>query len=236
MINSNFSFYGLAILLALVGNIIVIISQYKKYNYNLEEIVCLLLFENTGIIIGAKILSYFLLDDKQKSFVELGLASYGAVAGAILFIFLFCVRYKKNIKETIYLFTPSFPLMYSIGKIGCFIVGCCHGIEYNGLFKIMYKYSIKAPNNVYLFPVQIVESIVFFMIFMYLIIMQKKNKFNDKTFGIALIMCGIAKGSLDFLRAEGTQLFTFSKIVSLLVIIAGIAYIFIMKKVTKTKK
>ena len=98
MINSNFSFYGLAILLALVGNIIVIISQYKKYNYNLEEIVCLLLFENTGIIIGAKILSYFLLDDKQKSFVELGLASYGAVAGAILFIFLFCVRYKKNIK------------------------------------------------------------------------------------------------------------------------------------------
>ena len=235
MFNSNFPFYGLAILLALISNIVVVITQYKKYNYKLEEIVYLLLFENAGIIIGAKALS-FLLSGKHTNIVETGLAAYGAVAGATLLIILFCLQFKKAIKETVYLLAPSFPLMYSIGKIGCFIAGCCYGIEYNGLFKIMYKYSVKAPNNVYLFPIQIVESIVFLLIFIYLIIMQRKNKFDEKMLGISFILCGASKGILDFLRQEGTQLFTFSKIISLIVIIIGIISIFLTKKSNFEKK
>ena len=233
MINSKIPFYGLAIGLALLSNIIVIITQYKKYNYKFEEIVCLLLYENTGIILGAKALSYLLSDDKTESFLEMGLASYGALFGAAAAILLFCFQFKKNIKETIYLFTPSFPLMYGMGKIGCFMVGCCHGIKYNGLFRIMYKYSEIAPNNVYLFPIQLVESIVFISIFIYLIIKLNKNKFDEKLFGISLILCGVAKGSLDFLRQEGTQLFTFCKITSLIVIIIGIICIYKNEKVKK---
>ena len=235
MFNSNFPFYGLSIILALISNIVVVITQYKKYNYKLEEIIYLLLYENVGIIIGAKALS-FLLSGKHTNIVETGLAAYGAVAGATLLIILFCLQFKKAIKETVYLLAPSFPLMYSIGKIGCFIAGCCYGIEYNGLFKIMYRYSIKAPNNVYLFPIQIVESIVFLLIFIYLIIMQRKNKFDEKMLGISFILCGASKGILDFLRQEGTQLFTFSKIISLIVIIIGIISIFLTKKSNFEKK
>ena len=235
MFNSNFPFYGLSIILALISNIAVVITQYKKYNYKLEEIIYLLLYENVGIIIGAKALS-FLLSGKHTNIVETGLAAYGAVAGATLLIILFCLQFKKAIKETVYLLAPSFPLMYSIGKIGCFIAGCCYGIEYNGLFKIMYRYSIKAPNNVYLFPIQIVESIVFLLIFIYLIIMQRKNKFDEKMLGISFILCGVSKGILDFLRQEGTQLFTFSKIISLIIIIIGIISIFLTKKSNFEKK
>lgn len=235
MFNSNFPFYGLSIILALISNIVVVITQYKKYNYKLEEIIYLLLYENVGIIIGAKALS-FLLSGKHTNIVETGLAAYGAVAGATLLIILFCLQFKKAIKETVYLLAPSFPLMYSIGKIGCFIAGCCYGIEYNGLFKIMYRYSIKAPNNVYLFPIQIVESIVFLLIFIYLTIMQRKNKFDEKMLGISFILCGASKGILDFLRQEGTQLFTFSKIISLIVIIIGIISIFLTKKSNFEKK
>ena len=235
MFNSNFPFYGLAILLALISNIIIVISQYKKYNYKLEDVIYLLLYETAGIIIGAKVLSY-LLSGERTSFIKTGLAAYGASFGGALLILLFCLQFKKNIKETMYLLTPSFPLMYSIGKIGCFIVGCCYGIEYNGIFKIMYRYSVNAPNNVYLFPIQIVESIVFLLIFIYLMIMQKKNKFNEKILGISLILCGASKGLLDFLRQEGTQLFTFSKIVSLIIIIIGIISIFLKKKSDNEKK
>jgi phosphatidylglycerol:prolipoprotein diacylglycerol transferase len=235
MFNSNFPFYGLAILLALISNIIIVISQYKKYNYKLEYVIYLLLYENAGIIIGAKVLSY-LLSGERTSFIITGLAAYGAAFGAALFILLFCLQFKKNIKETMYLLTPSFPLMYSIGKIGCFIVGCCYGIKYNGIFKIMYRYSVNAPNNVYLFPIQIVESIVFLLIFIYLIIMQRKNKFDEKMLGISFILCGASKGFLDFLRQEGTQLFTFSKIVSLIIIIIGIISLFLKKKSDNEKK
>ncbi len=224
MFNNNIPFYSLAIILALISNIIVVLCLFKKYNYNLKEIICLLLYENVGIIGGAKILSYLLSFNKlsEFNFINLGLTSYGAIFGSLFFIILFCIQFKKSIKDTLFIFTPSIPLMYSIGKIGCFLVGCCYGVKYNGLFKIMYKYSKEAPNNVYLFPVQLVETIVFLIIFIYLIIQHKRDKFNSKTLSITFIVCGIAKYILDFFRMSHTEFFSFNQIVSIFFIVIGI--------------
>ena len=44
--------------------------------------------------------------------------------------------------------------MYSIGKIGCLLVGCCYGIEYSGPFSIVYNYSYSDIVGVRLFPIQ----------------------------------------------------------------------------------
>lgn len=182
------------------------------------------MYENVGIIGGAKILSYLLSFNKlsEFNFINLGLTSYGAIFGSLFFIILFCIQFKKSIKDTLFIFTPSIPLMYSIGKIGCFLVGCCYGVKYNGLFKIMYKYSKEAPNNVYLFPVQLVETIVFLIIFIYLIIQHKRDKFNSKTLSITFIVCGIAKYILDFFRMSHTEFFSFNQIVSIFFIVIGI--------------
>ncbi len=238
MFNVKISFYSIAILLALISNIIAIACLYKKYNYSSKEIICLLLYENVGIIGGAKILSYLLSYSKLKNefnFISLGLTSYGAVFGALLFIILFCLQFKKSIKETLFIFITPMPLMYGIGKIGCFLAGCCYGIKYNGIFKIMYKYSSSAPNNVYLFPVQLLESIVFIIIFIYLIIQHKKNKFNLKSLGIAFILCGFSKFILDYLRMSHTKLFSFNQIVSLIFVIIGI-WIYLTSKKKYNKK
>ena len=36
------------------------------------------------------------------------------------------------------LFSVTLPLIYGLAKIACFIVGCCHGIPYDGLFSVTY--------------------------------------------------------------------------------------------------
>lgn len=203
MFNMKFPIYSMAILLALISNIIVVFILSRKYSYSNKEIICLLLYENVGIIGGAKILSFLQNYEKlngEFNFINLGLSSYGAVIGAIIFLVLFCFQFKKSLKELLCVFMPSMPLMYAIGKIGCFFVGCCYGIEYNGIFKILYKYSNLAPNDIYLFPIQIVETIVFLLVFLYMIIKHKKKQFNLKTLGISFIFCCIAKFSLDFFR------------------------------------
>lgn len=125
---------------------------------------------------------------------------------------------------------PSIPLMYAIGKIGCFITGCCYGIEYNGIGNIIYKYSLDAPQNVPLFPIQILETIIFFIIFMYIINKTLKNKFNWNSLGKSFILCGIAKFSLDFLRAShNNKILSLNQYVSILFILIGV-YICIKNK------
>lgn len=226
MFDTKIPIYSLAIFTTLISNLFVVYFLSKKYNYTKNEIIGLLLYENVGIIGGAKILSYlqnYYQYNGEFNFMKLGLSSYGAVFGAIFFILLFCIQFKKSLKELLYIFMPSLPLMYAIGKIGCFFVGCCHGIEYDGIFNIVYKYSNVAPNNISLFPVQIIETMFFFIIFIYMIIKHSKRQFNQNILGISFILCGLAKFLLDFLRiSHKNVILSLNQYISILFIVIGI--------------
>ena len=54
MINTDFPLYSLFIIIALLSNIIIILLTSK---YSKNETICLLLYENTGNLVGAKLLT-----------------------------------------------------------------------------------------------------------------------------------------------------------------------------------
>ena len=233
MFNTKMPIYGLMIILSLVINIIIVLLIYKKYNYTKEEIIGAIVYENIGIICGAKILTYIqnYKEYGQFDFQSLGLSSYGAIIGAIICLIAFGLQFKKPLKDMLFTFMPSVPIMYAIGKIGCFLVGCCYGIKYNGIGNILYKYSEVAPNYVHLFPIQIIETISFTLIFIYMISKTIKNNFNWKTLGISFILCGLVKFTLDYLRASHVNtLLSSNQIISIIFIIIGIIMIEKKKK------
>lgn len=229
MFDTNFSFYSLFLVLALISNIIVVYFFSRKNNIENREIVCLLLYENIGIIGGAKVLTYLLNYEAlngEFDLLTLGFTSYGAVIGAILFLLLFSVQFKKSFSDLISIFLPSIPLMYALGKIGCFLTGCCHGITYDGPFKVAYQYADASLQGKYFFPVQLCEAIAFLAIFIYLVVAFKKNKYNLKTLGIAVIFSAIAKFSLDYLRfSHSNILISTNQIISLIFILLGLILI-----------
>ena len=94
MFNTQIPIYGLVVLIALLSNLIVVLTLSKKYNYTKNEIID----EYVGIISGAKILSYFQNYSKYNgefNVMQLGLSSYGAVIGVILFLRL-CTDFQKQ--------------------------------------------------------------------------------------------------------------------------------------------
>lgn len=58
MLNNKFPIYGTMIILSMVVNIVIVIIIYRKYTYTKDEIISALLYENIGIIYGAKIFAY----------------------------------------------------------------------------------------------------------------------------------------------------------------------------------
>lgn len=232
MFNNDFPIYSLMILLSLIANVVVVFIIHKKFSFTKDQIIGALVYENIGIIVGAKVLTYIHHYQQYGTFdfLSLGLSSYGGVIGAIICLIIFGFQFKKPIKDMLFTFMPSIPLMYAIGKIGCFIAGCCHGIEYNGWGNVVYNYSLVAPEHTHLFPVQIVESIFFILIFVYMINRIMKNKFNWSTLGISFILCGASKFALDFLRISHTDIIiSLNQIISLVFILIGVV-IFIKNK------
>jgi len=223
MLNSNFPFYGVAILLSLIANVAVVIFCAKMYDFTRDELIGAIIYENIGIIMGAIILSHLQSPYIHEGFdlARAGLTAYGGVIGAIICLVIFALQFKKNIGQMLFTFMPSIPIMYAIGKIGCFLAGCCHGIAYEGFGSVMYNYSLAAPSNISLFPVQIVETIAFSGIFIYMISKAVKNKFDFKVLGFSFILCGFAKFALDFLRMSHDGQISLNQLISIVFIIIG---------------
>jgi len=226
MQNIQIPIYGLMILLSLVVNIFVVILLSNKYDFTKIEIMCLILYEGIGIILGGKILTFIQNYQEYNGEFDLigtGLTSYGGAIGALLFLLVFSVQFQKSFQKMLFIFLPPIPLMYGIGKIGCSFAGCCHGIEYTGLGSVAHRHTNDIISNTRLFPVQLVETIVFLGIFICMIYVHWRNRFDMKMVGISFILCGISKFLLDFLRMSHIgQIISSNQWISLVFAFVGI--------------
>lgn len=218
MVNTNIQLYSICIILSFIVNAVIIFLLNKRQE---KYVGYMLIYENIGFIYGGKLFTYLTNLDKYDSFdfLNIGFSSLGSLIGGLLFLLLFCIQFKKDIKRTMKMFIITIPLMYSIGKIGCFLVGCCYGIEYNGIGNIVYKYASESINGIHLFPIQLVESIVFLIIF----ILSITRKYNTN---FIILISSFSKFILDFLRSGHTNTFvSVNQLVCLIFIIVSIIMI-----------
>ena len=227
MINTKIPLYGILVVSGILSGLYIMYKNVKTLNYKKEENYGLILYILLGTLFGAKYFTLLTNFNKFKDnidFKKIGLSSYGAIIGILILLIIFAKQYKKNFKDLINNILPAIPLMYGISKIGCFLAGCCYGIKYNGPLSITYKYSLSAPKNISLLPIQIIETITFILIYLYI---SKKKKENKNIIGITLLLCGLSKFLLDYLRMNHIdKILTVNQIVSIPFIIIGLILYF----------
>ncbi|SEK94805.1 prolipoprotein diacylglyceryl transferase family protein [Ruminococcus albus] len=123
--------------------------------------------------------------------------------------------------------TVMLPLMYSVSKIGCFLAGCCHGFDYDGIFAV--EYSGRNAHECPAFPVQASETLTFLIIFLIGVILYTKKK--RYAVQVIFITSASAKCALDFLRAshEGIIL-SLTQIFCIILAFIGIVWLILKMK------
>lgn len=227
MFNTVIPLYSICLLIGLILNAFLVVILSKRYNYPIYLIVSLLIFENVGIFLGGKILAFFQeyeLYNGIFNILKVGVSAYGGLIGSIIAVIIFSHLLNISLQKLMLITMPSIPLVYSVGKIGCFFAGCCYGINYNGFGSIVYKYSlIDSINGISLFPVQLVESIIFFIIFIYILYRYKKYDYNMKTIGIMFFLCSMSKFILYYFRMNHVNsIFSLNQILCILFMIIGL--------------
>ena len=222
MIDSDFQFYTFMLVLSIILGICAQIYIASKNGFYLKELILYLIFELIGVWLGAKFFTYIFINPNHINFLDVGLNSSGALFGAIIIIILYSIIFHKNCILCLSIFIYAAPLIYSIGKIGCFIVGCCEGFVYNGIGNVSYNY-VPNPTGLSYFPIQIIESITFLIAFCYII--SRFNKETKETYllGKCFIICGTLKFILDCFRLEHVgKIITKNQLFSLIMIAIGI--------------
>lgn len=250
----KFASYGLIIFVGIfIGTIIAIFHFSKFFGLSKQDIFFSILYGIIGLGVGGKLLYLltnipFLIENYQtlnlwNAFIQMlqgGFVFYGGLIGGFAGIYIYSKQFKISFKSLCLILLPVVPLVHSIGRIGCLLAGCCYGMEYHGFGAITFHNSFLAPNNIPLFPMQIVESICNFIIFIILLLTYKRFIKTTKTIGLYCILYGIVRFVLEFFRGDLIRGIYFSlstsQWISIVLIIFGISlFVFEHRKISMKK-
>ena len=133
---------------------------------------------------------------------EGGLVWYGGLILAVISGAVFLRIYKMPILKTADLMMPYVALGQAIGRIGCFLNGCCYG---------------KTPA----LPTQLFESAAMFIVYL---ILRRRVPSNGRTFFLYLILYSVFRFFIEFIRGDNMLVImglTFSQFISLIILTAA---------------
>ncbi|MBD5156630.1 MAG: prolipoprotein diacylglyceryl transferase [Butyrivibrio sp.] len=141
-----------------------------------------------------------------------GMVFYGGLIGSFICIAVFKkFQIAANLQKTNIMdaYSVVVPLFHVFGRIGCFLGGCCYGIESSFGFIVTGNQLSPGVNDVRRFPVQLVEAGCNLIIFLVLLVLYKKGRAKDKLIYIYLLIYPAVRFGLEFLRGDEIRGFLF---------------------------
>jgi phosphatidylglycerol:prolipoprotein diacylglycerol transferase len=204
--------WGFMVALAVLTALFVTIKYGAKEGIKPEIIIDIFVYVTIASIIGARLFyviafyPQYLSDPISILYLsEGGLVFLGGLFGGLLSIFFYVRARKINIWKILDSFSPGIMIGYGIGRIGCFLNGCCQGIALFGFVQ----------------PTQIYSSLAGFTIFAVLTFIYNRKKFDGQIFLFALLFYSTYRFFIEFIRYSPIHIsiFTPSQVMALAVLI-----------------
>lgn len=238
--------YGFMIAIGILAAYLNTVYLAKKVRQSQEPVFYLLIIGVGSGIIGAKLMYYITVLDEiianPRTLLNLtdGFVVYGGIIAGVLGAWAYCHYKKLSFLTYLDAAVPSVALAQGFGRIGCFLAGCCYGMKMDCPFSIIFTHSAYAPNNVPLFPSQLVSSAFDFVLFFVLCALFKRNKTPGKIGAFYLIFYSIGRFIIEFFRGDlergSVGVLSTSQFISIFVAIAGIAMLFLLGRKEKHGK
>jgi len=217
----DISSYSFFVVLGFLVGLGIYLWHAKKSNSLQENNLYIVFGALIGGVIGAKLLDfiidykYFIVNFWSVDSIFYGKTIIGGFIGGAIGVKITKKLFKINVKRG-NLFAPAIAIGVAIGRIGCFLQGCCYGKETN------LPWGVNFGDGILRHPTQIYEFIFMLGMFIYL----EKIKYREdvkpgQLFKILMVSYFIFRFFIEFIRAQDTALLglTGFQIVSLFAII-----------------
>jgi phosphatidylglycerol:prolipoprotein diacylglycerol transferase len=169
-----------------------------------------------------------------------GLVFSGGVIGVVLTMLWYIKRHGFPLGKIADLWAPAIAIGQGIGRIGCFMAGCCYGKPTDLKWGVVFTHphSLAHPLNVSLHPAQIYSSISGFIIFLVLLLLYTKKKFEGQVFLWFLILHSTARLAIEGFRGDDRGLLlgsnmSMTQLVAILILITSVAILIVVKSKKK---
>lgn len=251
--------YSLSSLLGLVlcGFVTYVLAKKRKIGkkgfLDIFDIVLLMIAIAVGMFLGGHILygitntreiitvfKYFPKLTLKEFIMELGyyvggMVYYGGFIGGSLAILIYTRKSDTITKnDALDLFAVNAPLFHVFGRIGCFLGGCCYGIESEFGFIVTDNEVYPMINGVRRLPVQLIEAFCNLLIFLVILYLFKKGIQKHKLIYIYMLIYPVVRFVMEFFRGDLIRGFLFglstSQWVSIILFVFAITKLILIKK------
>lgn len=211
--------YSFFVALGLLAGILVYYLEARKQNVLNENSQYIVLGSLVGGVIGAKLLELLINVKYFPAIISIDNLFFGkTIIGGLIggFIGVRIVKKILNITEKKgNIFAPAVALGVGIGRMGCFLRGCCYGKATN------LPWGVDFGDGVLRHPTQIYELIFMLGMFIYLELIKDKVRESGKLFKILMISYFVFRFFIEFIRVEEVAFFglTAFQIISIIAII-----------------
>jgi len=236
--------FGLMMFLAFITAGWVLTKQFKRYGLSEDLASSIVMAAAIGGIVGAKIYYAILFHDWHLLFDRAGLVWYGGLIGGVIACSWLIWRKGVDYFTVADATAPALAIGYSIGRIGCFLVGDDYGRPTNSWVGIAFPKgsppttaeslrqfgvhvdpSIPPDQVLRVYPTQTFETVTAFIVFLILLRLSRREHAKGRVFGWFLVLMGIERILVEIVRAKDDRFlgpFTIAQLISAIAVILGV--------------
>lgn len=128
-----------------------------------------------------------------------GITYYGSLVGAALGTLGYCLYHRLPVGEVTDLFSPFLALAHAIGRVGCFLNGCCYGVATELPWGVVFPQD---RLHLHRHPTQIYESGLEFVNFLILDQLWRRGYRGGRVTLAWFCLYALQRFGLEFLRGD----------------------------------
>ncbi|HPN72732.1 MAG TPA: prolipoprotein diacylglyceryl transferase [Candidatus Omnitrophota bacterium] len=222
----TFYSYGFCVAIGVALAVLFSVRQAGKEGIKQSDALDILTVMILGGIAGGRLLFVLInrelyAEDPLRAFnlSEGGMAFQGALFLSLVSGAVACFLKKISFLKFSDVVAPYLALAHSVGRIGCFMNGCCYGKPVVSGISVMFP-----GDTVRRIPIQLYSSAGLFSIFLLLLLIGKRKKFDGYLLSMYLMMYAALRFILDNFRGDDlvrVNDITLSQVISACILAAG---------------
>lgn len=239
--------FGLMVVLAFYAAVVLAMRRSRREGLDPDLVLDLALWMLAGGLIGARL--FYVLEywgERIHSFAEVfqiwqgGIVYYGGVAGGFAALLAFWAVRRFPLWATLDALAPAVALGSGLGRIGCFLNGCCYG-DVSSLPALAVRFPRGSPawlserargligpealSSLPLHPTQLYAAVDGLVLFLLLTAFYPLRRRDGEVFALLMVTYPLTRFLVERLRDDEAAFvlgLTVSQSISLLVFVGGL--------------
>lgn len=249
----QFTGFGIAVVLGFVLAQMIAQQEMERLGHDPAPIGDMIVGAVIGGLLGAKLYFVVVLGNWDALFARGGFVFWGGLAGGAAAV-LAIARWKKvPMLRTLEVGAPSLAAAYAVGRTGCWAIGDDYGRPWDGPLATLFpegappstagimasEFGVRFPPGtdpatvVAVHPTQLYQVAMITVMFLIIWRLRKHQHREGWLFGVYLVLAGIERFLVEFVRAKDDLLsfgLTIAQVISIAAILGGIAWLIAFRR------